>query len=216
MPFQDSGGYIYRPGATPNTRLLNTQRVKIYSRNSDGQFTQMGLLQTWNPTESRPIEPHRGIGWGDQIAELGVGVTDITATVTVMMMYLKGIMEVFGYKAGASGAVRSLKHHCWPFDVREDILIPTFLGNETIAGSQDTGDIFAGETGNIKVIRTFYVGCWMNDYNKSFNVGETAVAQDCTITITDVHNGASDDQVDWVANGNKSEIFQETASNAAG
>ena len=95
--------YIYRQGTTPNTRLLNTQRVKVYSFDAEeqGNFAQVGLIQTWNPTDSRAIEPVRGVGFGDQIAELAVGVTDLTATASIMMMYLRNILQVFGYKGGS-------------------------------------------------------------------------------------------------------------------
>ena len=108
--------WIYREGVSPNTALLNTQRVKLYSYDADapGDFVQIGLVQTWNPSQSRNMEAVRGIGFGDQIAEVAVGVTELTATSDIMMMYLRDIMQVFGYKAGTSGIIRSLKHHKWP------------------------------------------------------------------------------------------------------
>ena len=176
--------YIYRQGTTPNTRLLNTQRVKVYSFDAEdqGNFNQIGLIQTWNPSDSRTIEPVRGVGFGDQIAELGVGVTDLTATAGIMMMYLRNILQVFGYKAGSSGLIRSLKHHRWPFDVKEEIVVPDFIISESQQGA---------------TIITWFEGCWMTDYSRSFDISATAVTQDATMNITDVYAepGTSGDEM---------------------
>lgn len=175
MPQPNS--YIYREGVSPNTYLLNTQRVKLYSTDADnspapGNVQQIGLVQSWSPSHSRSVEPIRGIGFGDQIAELGVGVTDLTASCTIMMMYLKDIMQAFGYKSGSSGLIRSLKHHKWPFDVKEEIVVPTEL-----VGVPTTGN----------PIITWYIGCWLSDYSKSFSIGETSTAQDASMQVTDVY-----------------------------
>jgi len=184
MPGRDN--YIYRQGATPNTRILNVQRVKLFSFDAEdqGKEAQIGLVQSWNPSHSRTIEPHRGIGFGDQIAELGVGVTDLNATVSVMMLYLRDIMQVLGYKAGTSGFIRSLKHHRWPFDVKEEISIPEFISDEATVSQ-------GGSDGGPAVI-TIYEGCWMSEYSKAFTMGETATTQDTTILITDVYGSPAE------------------------
>lgn len=178
--------YVYRQGATPNTRILNVQRVKLFAFDADsaGKESQIGLVQSWNPSHSRTIEPHRGIGFGDQIAELGVGVTDLNATVSVMMLYLRDIMQVLGYKAGTSGFIRSLKHHCWPFDVKEEISIPAFIADEATVSQ-------SGSDGGAAII-TIYEGCWMSEYSKAFTMGETATTQDTTILITDVYGSPAE------------------------
>lgn len=194
MPRQ---AYIYREGVAPNTRLLNPQRIRVYSVDADSEssidFQPIGLIQTWNPSDTRAIEPVRGIGFGDQIAELAVGVTDLTATATVMMMYLKDIQQLFGYKAGSSGLIRSLKHHQWPFDVYETILIPDYINNEAIG----TGTEMMGTT---KVIKTWYEGCWMSDFSKSFDIGATSVTQDMTCQISDVYANKSALEQGWLTN----------------
>lgn len=172
--------YIYREGVSPNTRLLNPQRVRVFSVDAeDNAFQPIGLIQTWNPSDTRAIEPVRGIGFGDQIAELAVGVTDLTATATVMMMYLRDIQQLFGYKAGSSGLIRSLKHHQWPFDVYETILIPDYIKGQAKSGAVDEG--------NVKVVKTWYEGCWMSDFSKTFDIGATSVTQDMTCQISDVY-----------------------------
>ena len=188
MPRPD---FIYRKGQTPNTNLTNTQKVQVFSFDTDdggsGAMQQIGMVQSWNPTETRAIEPHRGIGFGDRIAELGVGVTDHTATLSIMMLYVKDIMQTLGYASGVSGAIRSLKHHRWPFDVREDIVLPFFVNDSVTSGVVDPlsskGDLGA------QVVMTMYEGCWLSDYSKAFNIGDTAVTQDATMSITDVNEG---------------------------
>jgi hypothetical protein len=172
-------GYVYREGVSPNTRLLNPQRVRVFSIDAEENSQQIGLIQTWNPSDTRAIEPVRGIGFGDQIAELAVGVTDLTATATVMMMYLRDIQQLFGYKAGSSGLIRSLKHHQWPFDVYETILIPKYIEGQAKSGSTSDGDV--------KVVKTWYEGCWMSDFAKTFDIGATSVTQDMTCQISDVY-----------------------------
>jgi hypothetical protein len=156
----------------------------VFSVDAEDQAYQpIGLIQTWNPSDTRAIEPVRGIGFGDQIAELAVGVTDLTATATVMMMYLRDIQQLFGYKAGSSGFVRSLKHHQWPFDVYETILIPDYIVGQAKSGATIDGDN--------TVVKTWYEGCWMSDFAKTFDIGATSVTQDMTCQISDVYGGDS-------------------------
>lgn len=172
--------YIYREGVSPNTRLLNPQRVRVFSIDAeDSAWQPIGLIQTWNPTDTRAIEPVRGIGFGDQVAELAVGVTDLSATATVMMMYLRDIQQLFGYKAGSTGLIRSLKHHQWPFDVYETIIVPDYIKGQAKGGAVDDGAL--------KVIKTWYEGCWMSDFAKTFDIGATSVTQDMTCQISDVY-----------------------------
>ena len=168
-------GYIYREGQSPNTRLLNSLKVKIFAiDDKGGQPSQIGLIQSWAPNHSRTLTPTRGIGYGDQVAEIAVGVTEISASCEVMGLYLKNIMQVFGYKADAGGFVRSLKHHKWPFDVKESIALPEFVRLE--AGT----DIEDGS------IVTWYEGCWMSSWSHTFSIGDVNVSQTAEMQITDV------------------------------
>lgn len=198
--------YIYREGVSPNTRLLNPQRVRVFSIDAESEDWQpIGLIQTWNPTDTRAIEPVRGIGFGDQVAELAVGVTDLSATATVMMMYLRDIQQLFGYKAGSSGLIRSLKHHQWPFDVYETILIPDY-----IAGQAKTGAV---DDGTVKVVKTWYEGCWMSDFAKTFDIGATSVTQDMTCQISDVYANKDSLRSDDYYNSNKGTLRGYATSN---
>jgi hypothetical protein len=180
-------GYIYQEGVSPNTRLLNPQRVRVFAVDDTGIGQLVGLIQTWNPSDTRAVEPVRGIGFGDQIAELAVGVTDLEASASIMMLYLKDIMQIFGYKAGASGIVRSLKHHQWPFDVKEAILIPNFISGGAGEGVASGYSEPSPGSNTIKSIVTIYEACWMSSYSKTFDIGATSVTQDMTCQITDVY-----------------------------
>jgi hypothetical protein len=187
-------GNVYQEGVSPNTRLLNPQRVRVFAHESgSAEMIQIGLMQTWNPSDTRTVEAVRGIGFGDQIAELAVGVTEHSATASMMMLYFKDIMQAFGYHSGVSGFIRSLKHHQWPFDVQESILIPKFLGDLNVGGEGSaSGPGLTGET--VDIISTTYLACWMTDYSKNFDIGATSVTQDMTCQITDIYasNAASD------------------------
>jgi len=186
-----SNSYIYQKGTTPNTSLLNSQKVKVFSAHpggADPTAHQIGLLQSWAPAQSRPTEFVRGIGNGDRIAEQSVGVTDLTGTLSIAVMYLVNMMQVLGYNAGASGIIRSLKHHRWPFDIKEQIIVPDFIqANLTY---QQGKNMTAGVS-NGNIIQTYYEGCWMQDYNITFEIGASTIMQDATLNITDVYDPAA-------------------------
>ncbi|MFA5732579.1 MAG: hypothetical protein WC934_11325 [Acidithiobacillus sp.] len=180
---------INRVGTTPNTRLVNTHKVKVYGFSDvESGLIQIGLIQDWSPSDSRSNTPVRGIGYGDQIAEIAVGPTDITASCGIMAMYLKNIMQIFGFKAGSTGIVRSLKHHRWPFDVYEEIVLPDFAASK--ASNSQTSMAISGlgrSTGNKKALATYYEGCWMNSYARGYGIGDVSVNETCDLIITDVY-----------------------------
>jgi hypothetical protein len=183
-----SNSYIYQQGSTPNTSLLNSQKVKVFAAHpggADPTANQIGLLQSWNPSQSRPTEAVRGIGHGDRVSEQSVGVTDLTGSLSIAVMYLVNIMQVLGYNAGASGIIRSLKHHRWPFDIKEQIIIPNFIIANSLSVAKGATKV-AGAASNI--IQTYYEGCWMQDYNITFEIGGSTVMQDCSVNITDVYD----------------------------
>jgi hypothetical protein len=186
-----SNSYIYQNGATPNTSLLNSQKVKIFTAHPGGNdptANQVGLLQSWAPAQSRPTEPVRGIGHGDRVAEQSVGVTELTGTLSIAVMYLVNMMQVLGYNAGASGIVRSLKHHRWPFDIKEQIVIPDFIASNL---TYQQGVVSSAGVSNNNIIQTYYEGCWMQEYNITFEIGASTIMQDCTVNITDVYDPAA-------------------------
>jgi hypothetical protein len=188
------GGYIYRQGTSPNTETVISSRFKIFTDVVDvGKFVKLGVTSSFGIQESRQIDEVRGLGYGDQVAELVPGVTQaMTLNVTRTCLYLANLMQVLGYKAGVSGAVRSLKHHRWPFDIKTEIVFSQLASEDGNVGNAIPADIpnegGLNNLGNpgLYAIATVYEGCWMNNYNVTYQVEQAAVTEDCGITVTDV------------------------------
>jgi hypothetical protein len=191
-----TGNYIYRQGVAPETRVAVSQKNKIFTKHeglTEGGFVQVGVLSTFDLSESRGVEPVRGVGYGDQVAELVPGVTEPMAlTLNRMLLYLSNIFQVLGYKAGGSGLVRSLKHHQWPFDIKQELVMSQLSSNDAeglgngfnYKNSSDAPDTF-------KALFTFYEACWINSYDTSFPADAAQVTENCSVTVTDVIDGTS-------------------------
>jgi hypothetical protein len=188
------GGYVYRQGTSPNTETVISSRFKIFTDLVDvGRFVKLGVTSSFAIAESRTNDPIRGLGYGDQVAELVPSVTAPTSlTITRTALYLANLMQVLGYKAGSSGAVRSLKHHRWPFDIKTEIVFSQLASEDSNTGFAIKADIpnegGLNNLGNpgLFAIATVYEGCWMNSYNTSYTVDTAAVAEDCGIDCTDI------------------------------
>lgn len=199
MAGRDYDSYIFRRGVSPNTLSVISSKNRIYApRAEDGARTQVGVIATFDPSESRTIEPIRGIGFGDHIAELVPGVTDpMTISVTRSALYLSNIYQVFGYKAGVDGVVRSLKHHRWPFDIEQEVVFSA-LANEQYGNTANTlsdlGTLEApGPESKIadaeeyaQALLTIYEACWMADYSVSFASDTALVQESVTIHVSDI------------------------------
>jgi hypothetical protein len=198
---RDSDTYIFRKGVTPNTLSVISSKNRIYAYNAKdaGALTQIGVVATFDPSEARTIEPVRGIGFGDHIAELVPGVTDpMTISVTRTALYLSNIYQVFGYKSGVDGIVRSLRHHKWPFDIRQEIIFSN-LANRTLNGTQaakstedptkiQADDLEYTDVSSVQALITLYEACWMSDYSISFASDSALVQESVTINVSDVLN----------------------------
>jgi hypothetical protein len=206
MAGRDSDSYIFRKGVTPNTLSVISSKNRVFAYDSLGQKKQIGVMATFDPSESRTVEPVRGIGFGDHIAELVPGVTDpMTISVTRTALYMMNIMQVFGYKAGIDGITRSLKHHRWPFDVQQEIVFSQIAKN-AIGGSisdaggaagsnitgptnyQDKGPGLSDSIGEIGLL-TLYEACWLSDYSVSYASDSAIVQESVTINVSDILAG---------------------------
>jgi hypothetical protein len=193
---RDTDSYIFRKGVTPNTLSVISSKNRVFAFNSTGKQVQIGVMATFDPSEARTIEPIRGIGFGDQIAELVPGVTDpMTISVTRTALYLANIYQVFGYKAGMDGIARSLKHHRWPFDIRQELVFSALAASMTdgsVAGNissvtKDSRDENNAEgQANQYAIVTFYEGCWISDYSVSYAADTAMVQESVTINVSDI------------------------------
>jgi hypothetical protein len=206
---------LYRFGTSPNTRSVVSQKIRILAPayGANDVLYQIGVLGNFSPTESRGVEAVRSIGFGDQVAELVPGVTEpMTADVERQLLYLSNIWQSTGYAAGVKGPMRSLKHHRWPFDIRQEIVFSTIadaefsgsassvapgagftagVGALTYAQNLGGGNVDATE-GTHNVLVTFYEACWWNSWSTSgFSRDSSLITESGSITITDVHDASS-------------------------
>ena len=199
---------LYKVGTSPNTRSVVTQKVRILAPAYGGSgLFQIGVLSNFGPTENRTVEPVRGIGMGDVIAELVPGNTEpMTASVERTMLYLSNLWQSTGYAGGVSGPVRSLRHHRWPFDVQQEIVFSRIADNEAKAG---TGFLGGNTTESYSwqavspspdsqpvstthnCLMTYYEACWWQDWNTAFQKDTAMVMENGTMMITDVHDGTT-------------------------
>ena len=135
--------YIYRLGTSPNTRAVVSQKVRVLAPAYGGNaLYQIGVMASVNPSESRTIEPVRGIGFGDIIAELVPSNTEAMSVSTERtLLYLSNIWQSTGYAAGVDGPVRSLRHHRWPFDVEQQIVFSRIADSDLNIVGTDRGRV---------------------------------------------------------------------------
>lgn len=204
--------YIYNQGTTPNTRAAISQRVRIitpaYGQQQEGQ---VGVISTFTHSQSRGVDPIRGIGFGDRVAELMPNVTEPeTAEFERALLYLMNLFQAFGYAGGVDGPVRSLRHHRWPFDVEEQLVLSSLVdadlgvpnvgataptpfqsGIQTREYPLVTSDGHAPKGRGHTAIVTIYETCWMNSFSRSIAVDTALITESGSLTITDVHDLAS-------------------------
>ncbi len=211
---RQGSSYIYDQGTSPNTRTAVSQKVRLLApAYGSNQLSQVGVLSSFSPTESRSVEPVRGIGMGDIIAELVPSVTEpMNASVERALLYLANLWQATGYAAGIDGPVRSLRHHKWPFDVEQQLVFST-LADMDLGGA---GSGFNGQTGayngGVKAVQfpnvtqvpasgpsggghtaiiTLYETCWWTDWSANFGADTGIIMESGTMIITDVHDFSS-------------------------
>ena len=189
MAARDRDTYIHRLGVTPETASVISTKNKIYATPADGQqAAQIGVVATFDPSETRAIEAVRGVGYGDHVAELVPGVTEpMTLAVTRTAQYLSMIFQVFGYKGGIDGIVRSLRHHKWPFDIVQEIVISRLISEgfgDNINAQSNYVETF-GDHGMDAVV-TYFEGCWLSDYSTSYAADAALVTESSTVNVTDI------------------------------
>lgn len=197
-----NNSYIYREGTTPNTKAAISSKVKVFSYAARQQgWTQIGVMSSFAPSQSRAADPARGVGYGDQIAELIPGVMDpVTISVERTALYLANLFQVLGYYGGADGLVRALKHNRWPFDVRQEMLISE-LELEEIQESGFTDNDFLSSVkeqkgpletaAKLKALLTIYEGCWMTSYDYTVSSDTAMISESTSISCTDIVDGSS-------------------------
>ena len=194
----DTTTYLYRMGTAPNTRAAVSQRNKVYGYAYNMQtFQQVGVVSEFGFDESRTIDPVRGVGFGDQIAELVPSATEpMTLTLNKTLIYTANLFQVMGYAGGVEGLVRSLRHHRWPFDVKQELVISEIASSSDMDGVANPKNATVQPTGSnflapVYALFTFYEGCWFNSYSASFTSDTAMVAENSSVTVTDIIDGIS-------------------------
>jgi hypothetical protein len=208
---------VYDQGTSPNTRTAVSQKVRILAPayGSSSALFQMGVLSSFAPSETRTIEPVRGIGFGDMIAELVPSVTEpMTASVERALLYLSNLWQSTGYAAGVDGPVRSLRHHKWPFDIEQQVVFSTLADNDMQAFQRNSASFPGGgagafnggvknvsfpevtnvsgiTTGGHTAIITMYEACWWGGWNTTFAKDAGIIMESGDMNITDVHDFSS-------------------------
>ena len=201
----DTNSYLYRMGTSPNTRVAVTQKNKVYGYTAENSsFQQIGVVSEFGHDESRTIESVRGVGFGDQIAELVPSVTEaLTMTLNKTLLYAFNLFQSVGYLGGVDGLVRSLKHHRWPFDIKQEIVISEIASMFDLGGARSpSANASATKQGastpnpdpaaqQVNALFTFYEGCWFNSYSASYTSDAAIIAENGNVTVTDVLDGFS-------------------------
>jgi hypothetical protein len=211
--------YLYDFGTSPNTRTAVSQKVRILTP-SYGETTalnQMGVVSSFNPSQSRSVEPVRGIGFGDQIAELVPSVTEpTTGSFERALLYLCNLWQATGYAAGVDGPVRSLRHHKWPFDIEQQLVFSVLadadLGTANVGGVSPQGNVEAFQAGAKAVqfpqvtndnnnrpgdergqtaLITMYEACWFTSWSATFAKDSGMIMETGDVTVSDVHDFSS-------------------------
>ena len=188
---------IYKLGSSPATRVALSFRNRVFSTPwspTAPSQQQVGVLSTFDYSEGRALDPVRGVGFGDRIAELVPGVTEPMAlTLNRTLLYTAGIVQELGYRGGVDGLVRSLRQHKWPFDIRSELVFSELVtnfdaGNITVKVNETAG-IYNGGANYAMV--TYFEGCWINNYSVSFPGDSAIVLEDCSAMATDISDGVS-------------------------
>ena len=213
--------YVYDFGTSPNTRTAVNQKVRILTPHYGNikAMHQMGVISSFNPTQSRTIDNVRGIGFGDQIAELVPSVTEpTTGSFERALLYLCNLWQAAGYAAGVDGPVRSLAHHKWPFDIEQQLVFSSLadsdlgVANVGLSGTAGTfdggvkavsypmvtpdakrGDYPGGNptTRGHSAVITIFEACWFNSWAVTYAKDAGAIMETGDVTISDVHDFAS-------------------------
>lgn len=207
--------YLYRMGTSPNTRVAVSQKVRLLAPTygDASALSQVGLVSSFSPSESRSIESVKSIGQGDIICELVPSVTEArTASVERALMYLANLWQASGYAGGVDGPVRSLRHHRWPFDVERQLVFSTLADNDLNAANVGVSGTSGAYNGGLKAIQYGNVtpvpetgpitgghtaiielneACWWQEWSASFSADSGIIMESGTMSITDVHDFSS-------------------------
>jgi len=198
-----NAGYIYREGATPNTNVAVSQKVKIYTVSyGEATASQIGVSSEFTQeAESREMVAVRGIGYGDRVQEIVPGNTaEATISITRRLLYVLNLHQQLGYRGGVAGAVRSIRYHRWPFDLKQEMVFSELAhrnvmdngGGDGMTTRAADADFDARVNGVTSAVVTWYEGCWVESYGQTGIAADgNAIDEQVSAKVTDVvsHHG---------------------------
>lgn len=215
--------YIYDYGTSPNTRVAVSQKVRLlapaYGSGTKALY-QMGVVSSFNPSNSRNVDTVRGIGFGDMIAELVPSVTEpVTGSMERALLYLSNMWQATGYAAGVDGPVRSLAHHRWPFDIELQLVFSSLADADLGAANVGTTGAARGFGNGVQAVRypsspgavagpttpavsyptvqghsaiiTMYEACWFTQHSMTYSQDQGQIVESGDVTVSDVHDFSS-------------------------
>ena len=97
---------------------------------------------------------------------------------------------MFGYKGGIDGLVRSLRHHKWPFDIVQEIVISQLVAtvDQNMKNNISSQSDFVSSINpqGFDAILTYFEGCWISDYSASYAADAALVQESVTVHATDI------------------------------
>lgn len=207
--------YLYDQGTSPNTRIAVSQKTRMLAPayGSTSTMTQVGVVSSMSPSESRGMDQVRGIGMGDTIAEVVPSITEArTMSVERALMYLNNLWQASGYASGVDGPVRSLRHHKWPFDIEEQTVFSSLADRDLDAANVGFSGASGAYNGGAKAIEypqvtpvqnggpttvghtaiiTLHEACWWQDWSKTVGADTGVIMESGTVICTDVHDFSS-------------------------
>ncbi len=137
----------------------------------------------------------------------------VTIEVSRTMFYVSTLQEAFGYSAGLSGFIRSLAHHQYAFDIRNEIVfsVPAALTSVLTdfpdlrmpSPSEIPADLEALATGSFRCLVTCYVGCFFTAYGYTATSDQTIIAETGSLSVTDVNDGSPLGSIPMPVDGNQ-------------
>lgn len=163
----------FKPSAS---KVVLTTSYQIYVTSATGERTQIGGLQSINPsatkeiTESYEIGNANGARIGEPFELVGGVVRTKTLEVTRLKFYLKNTLEAFGSALGA----QELYEQDTNFDINEVLKIPAFKAD----GTPDPDD-------NKAVYKTvkIYKDCLIERLGSTRNISGGDIRETETATI---------------------------------
>jgi len=206
-------------GPMPHSRAVLSSRVRIFGAGNikgpndydSAKPELIGSITSFGVTQNRSLEPVRGIGLGDHIIEMVPGMSDpVELQVSKAALATANLFQEFGYAGGVDGFVRALKHHRYPVDIKQEILIsklaepstrsgrsgvsttkPTNIGSPSVPSGANywlnAEDLEGVATSpGFSVLITWYLGCWFENFSVTYGVDNAVISEEGSIKVTEI------------------------------